>query len=331
MSYVHVLRGGLLESRHKVHAAVVTSQGHLIAQVGNPRFSSFLRSSAKAFQVQPLIPYLQQLGLEERHLAIAMASHAGDAIHVETVLELLARGGVDSAWLRCGIHAPFDPETRKEMRVIGLKPSVLQNNCSGKHAAMLAACVVKGFATDGYYLPEHPLQQEILEVIKTCFATPEIGLGTDGCSVPCFRVPLEQAALAMSKLAEPSTQPEYVDGLELAFNTMRNQPHLIAGKNRSDTVLMQTQANLISKIGAEAYVGVAIRNSKHGHLGIALKIEDGSERARDVAIISILEQLGVLSNPTALESLKNPILKNHAGLEVGEIQAAFDLEILNSQ
>ncbi len=326
MSYVHVLRGGLLESRHKVHAAVVSSQGRLLAQVGNPRFSSFLRSSAKAFQVQPLIPYLQQLGLEERHLAIAMASHAGDSIHVETVLELLARGGVDSAWLKCGIHAPFDPEARKEMRVIGLKPSVLQNNCSGKHAAMLAACLVKGLPIEGYYLPEHPLQQEILSVIRTCFETPDIGLGTDGCSVPCFRVPLEQAALAMSKLAAPNT--EYADGLELAFSTMRNQPHLIAGTNRSDTVLMQTQANLISKIGAEAYVGVAVRNSSHGHLGIALKIEDGSERARDIAIISILEQLKLLSDPDALESLRSPILKNHAGFEVGTIEAAFDLELL---
>ncbi len=328
MSFVHVLRGGLLESRHQAHAAVVNSEGHLIAQVGNPKFSSFLRSSAKAFQVQPLIPHLQQLNLEPRHLAIAMASHAGDAIHVETVLELLARAGVDSAWLKCGIHAPFDPETRKEMRVIGLKPTVLQNNCSGKHAAMLAACLAKGLPTQNYFLADHPLQLEILGIIKTCFGTSDIGVAIDGCSVPCFRVPLENAALAMSRLSEPSQVPEYETGLELAFQAMRNHPHLIAGKDRSDTVLMQTQANLISKIGAEAYVGVAVRNSSHGHLGIAMKVEDGSERARDIAIIQILEQLNVLSDPSALESFRTPVIKNHAGLEVGEYRAAFDLEFL---
>jgi L-asparaginase II len=328
VSFVHVLRGGLLESRHQVHAAVVNSDGRLIAKVGNPSFSTFLRSSAKAFQVQPLIPFLDKLNLESRHLAIAMASHAGDAIHVETVLELLVRAGVDSAWLKCGIHAPFDPETRKEMRVIGLKPTVLQNNCSGKHAAMLAACLAKGLPTQNYYLPGHPLQQEILEVIKTCFGTSDIGMAMDGCSVPCFRVPLENAALAMSRLAEPSRLPGYETGLELAFSAMRDHPHLIAGTNRSDTVLMQTQDNLISKIGAEAYVGVAVRDSSHGHLGIAMKIEDGSERAGSIALLQILEQLNVLSDPSALESLRTPVTKNHAGLEVGEYRAAFDLEFL---
>lgn len=326
MSYIHVLRGGLLESRHQVHAAVVRTDGHLMASVGNPRFISFLRSSAKAFQVQPLIPYLDQLVLESKHLAIAMASHSGDAIHVETVLELLARAKVDSAWLKCGIHPPFDANTRKEMRVIGLKPSVLQNNCSGKHAAMLAACVVKGLPTEGYFLPDHPLQQEIQSVIKTCFDTPNFGIGIDGCSVPCYQVSLEQAALGMARLAEPSRLPEYATGLELAYNAMRAHPHLIAGTNRTDTVLMQSQNNLVSKIGAEAINLIAIRDSKHGNIGIATKIEDGSERVLEVALHSVLMQLGVLSHPEALAAWQNPIIKNHAGLEVGQYQAAFDLE-----
>ncbi len=325
MAYVHVLRGGLLESRHLVHSAVVSSGGRLLASTGNPQFASFLRSSAKAFQVQPLIPHLGALGLNNRHLAIAMASHAGDATHVETVLELLQMSGVDSSWLKCGIHSPFDETTRREMRVIGIKPTVLQNNCSGKHAGMLAACLAKGLPTQGYHLPNHPLQIEILEIIQKCFEVSDIGVALDGCSVPCFRVPLEKAALGMAKLAEPSRQPELALGLEQAFDAMREHPHLIAGTGRADTVLISTQANLISKIGAEAYVGVAVRHSSHGNIGIAMKIEDGTERARDIAIISILEQLGVLSDPNALKPLQTSITKNHAGLEVGEIRAAFDL------
>ena len=325
MSFVHVLRGGLLESRHKVHVAVVAADGRLIASVGNSNFLSFLRSSAKAFQVQPLIPFIESLGLESKHLAIAMASHAGDATHVETVLELLARAKVDSAWLKCGIHTPFDAATRKEMRVIGLKPTVLQNNCSGKHAAMLAACVVKGLPTQTYFLPEHPLQQEIQTVVKKCFATLELGIGIDGCSVPCYQVSLEQAALGMARLAEPNSLPEYESGLELAYSAMRTHPHLIAGTNRTDTVLMQSQNNLVSKIGAEAINLMAVRDSQHGNIGIATKIEDGSERVLEVALHRVLTQLGVLSHPEALAAWQAPILKNHAGLEVGQYQAAFDL------
>jgi L-asparaginase II len=328
MSYVHVLRGGLLESRHRVHAAVVRADGSLLAFVGQPQFMTFLRSSAKAFQVQPLIPFLQDLNLEAQHLAIAMASHAGDARHVEMVLELLARAGVDSAWLKCGIHAPFDAPTRKEMRVIGLKPTVLQNNCSGKHAAMLAACLVKGLPVEGYFLPEHRLQQEIRQVIKLAFAVPELQIGIDGCSVPCFRVSLEQAARGMARLAHPQSLPEFATGFELAFAAMRQHPHLIAGTNRTDTVLMQSQSNLVSKIGAEAINLMAVRHEKLGDLGIATKIEDGSERVLEVALHSILTQLNVLSHPEALQTWQDPIIKNHAGLEVGQFKAALELEFI---
>jgi L-asparaginase II len=324
--HIHVLRGGLLESRHAVHAAVVTPDGRLLASVGNPNHASFLRSSAKAFQAQVLIPHLETLGLDDRHLAIAMASHAGDATHVETVLELLRIVGIDSSLLRCGIHPPFDPATRKEMRVIGIKPTVLQNNCSGKHAGMLAACVARGLPLEGYQWLQHPLQQDILHLLEVVFGTNDIGIGTDGCSVPCFRVPLHHAALGMARLADPSRLPQYQTGLERAYNAMRTHPHLIAGTGRSDTVLMQTQANLVSKIGAEAYVGVAVRDSNLGHIGIALKIEDGAERVRDFALLYLLEQLGVLSDLAATQGLRQSSIKNHAGLEVGEYKPAFAVQ-----
>jgi L-asparaginase II len=324
--HIHILRGGLLESRHRVHAAVVSPTGRLLASVGDPNHASFLRSSAKAFQAQALIPHLETLGLNDNHLAIAMASHAGDSTHVETVLEMLQIVGLDSSLLRCGIHPPFDPETRKEMRVIGIKPTVLQNNCSGKHAGMLAACKARNLPLEDYFLPQHPLQQEILRVLEVAFGTTQIGIGIDGCSVPCFRVPLHHAALGMARLADPSSLPEYQSGLERAYSAMRAHPHLIAGKGRSDTVLMQTQANLVSKIGAEAYVGVAVRDSKHGHIGIAIKIEDGGERVRDFALLHLLEQLGVFSDVAAVADLRQPTIKNHAGLEVGEYKAAFEVE-----
>jgi L-asparaginase II len=328
MGYVQVLRGGLLESRHKVHAAVVNSEGKLIASVGDPHFSSFLRSSAKPFQALSLIPYLEQLGLNSAHLAIAMASHNGEPIHVQTVADLQAKAGVKLEWLVCGTHQPFSVSARAALRAANQKPNVLQHNCSGKHSGMLAACLAKGLPTTGYAQPDHPHQLEIANDICVLMETDSLEIAIDGCSVPCYRVPLERVALGMTRFAAPETAPKtYQSRLEQAFHAMREHPYLIAGEQRIDTALMQNLPSLISKIGAEAFMVLAIRDTSHGNLGIAMKIEDGTERARDIAILRILEQLGIVApNDTSFSSHRNTILKNHAGLEVGEINAAFDLE-----
>ncbi len=328
MGYVQVLRGGLLESRHKVHAAVVNSDGKLVASVGDPHFSSFLRSSAKPFQALSMIPYLETLGLGSEHLAIAMASHNGEPIHVQTVADLQAKSGVKLEWLVCGTHQPFSASARAALKAANQKPNVLQHNCSGKHSGMLAACLAKGLMTTGYAQPEHPYQQEIASDIRALMETDSLEIAIDGCSVPCYRVPLERVAFGMSKFAAPQTAPSsYQTSLELAFSVMREHPYLIAGEHRIDTSLMQHIPNLISKIGAEAYMVLAIRDTQHGNLGIAMKIEDGTERARDIAMLRILEQLNVVApDNTQLSSHRNTILKNHAGLLVGEINAAFDLE-----
>ncbi len=328
MGYVQVLRGGLLESRHKVHAAVLNSDGKLIASVGDPHFSSFLRSSAKPFQALTLIPHLEQLRLGFEHLAIAMASHNGEAIHVQTVADLQAKAGVKLEWLVCGTHQPFSASARAALKAANLRPNVLQHNCSGKHSGMLAACLAKGLTTTGYAQPDHPLQQGIANDIRALMETDTLEIAIDGCSVPCYRVPLERVALGMTRFAAPETAPEaYQSRLEQAFNAMREHPYLIAGEQRIDTDLMENIPKLISKIGAEAFMVLAIRDTQHGNLGIAMKIEDGTERARDIAMLRILEQLNVVApDHSQLSSHRNTILKNHAGLLVGEINTAFDLE-----
>ena len=324
MSYVHVLRGGLLESRHRVHAAVVRPDGSLLASAGNADFTTFLRSSAKPFQAQVLIPFLERFGLDSSHLAIAMASHGGESVHTRVVAELIERAGVDPAWLICGIHAPFDAETRNELRSKNEKPNLLHNNCSGKHSGMLAACLALGLPTQGYATLEHPLQKQILEIMHEILETSDIGVAVDGCGVPCYRVPLHRAALGFAHLATPASLPGQQAGLEIAANAMRAHPYLIAGRNRIDTALMQAIPNAVSKIGAEALIGVGIHTSSHGPLGIALKIEDGGERARDVAITRILEQLGGIDANDLLTFRAEPIL-GVAGDAVGAIQPAFDL------
>jgi L-asparaginase II len=328
MAYVQVLRGGLLESRHRVHAAIVNADGRLLASVGDPHFASFLRSSAKPFQALRLIPHLEQLGLGFEHLAIAMASHNGEVIHVQTVADLQAKAGVKLEWLVCGTHQPFSPTARAALRASNQKPNVLQHNCSGKHSGMLAACLAKGFPTTGYEQPDHALQQQIAADIRTLMELETLEVAIDGCSVPCYRIALERVALGMTRFAAPQTAPiNYQAPLEIAFAAMREHPYLIAGEHRVDTSLMECIPGLISKIGAEAFMVLALRDPQHGPIGIALKIEDGTERARDVAIIRILEQLAVIApSDTRFSSYRKTILKNHAGLQVGEIHAAFDLE-----
>ena len=324
MSYVHVLRGGLLESRHRVHAAVVRPDGSLLASAGNADFTTFLRSSAKPFQAQVLIPFLQRFKLNSSHLAIAMASHGGEAVHTRVVAELLEQSGIDPAWLICGIHAPFDAQTRNELRSRNEKPNVLHNNCSGKHSGMLAVCLALGLPTQGYASLEHPLQTQILEIMQVILETDDIGVAVDGCGVPCYRVPLHRAALGFAHLAAPASSSDHQDGLEIAANAMRTHPYLIAGRDRIDTALMQAVPNAVSKIGAEALIGVGIRSSSHGPLGIALKIEDGSERARDVAVTRILEGLGVIGASDLL-TFRDAQILGVAGDAVGTVQPAFDL------
>ena len=332
MSYVHVLRGGLLESRHRVHLAAIRPDGSLLASVGEPNFSSFLRSSAKAFQAIPLVPVMNRFKLEPQHLAVAMASHAGEDAHVNTVADFQATAGIDPGWLVCGIHWPFDDDARAALRAKGERPSVLHNNCSGKHTGMLAACIARGWPTEGYANPDHPLQLEIAAHIQKLMNLDHLEIGVDGCSVPCFRMPLSNAALGMAKIAAPNLMPEnqsleYEEIFETEFAAMRAHPNLIAGTGLIDTLLMRHVPNLASKIGAESFMLIAVKDSQHGPFGMAMKIEDGNERARDVAMLEVLAQLGLMKrHDTNFSSLSKPILRNHAGLEVGQIRAAFELQ-----
>jgi L-asparaginase II len=332
VSHVHVLRGGLLESRHRIHAAILRPDGSLLTSVGDPNHTSFLRSAAKAFQALPLVPRMERYGLEARHLAVAMASHAGEDIHVQTVQDMQERAGIDPGWLVCGVHAPFNPAARSALKVRGEKPTVLHNNCSGKHSGMIAVSLANGWGHVGYQRPDHPLQQEILRSLQELMSTDEVGIAVDGCSVPCFRVPLRAAALGAVRLANPPSAPEHHrDTLEIAFQAARANPLLIAGTGRIDSVLIEHVPGLISKIGAEAFMLVSVRDTRHGPLGIAMKVEDGAERVLEVAMLSILEQLGMLdTRHPALHGFAHPILKNVAGLEVGTMRSTIALELPSS-
>ncbi len=314
----------------------MTPEGELVARLGDARAATFLRSVAKPFQCLPLLEAggERRFALEPADLAVICASHGGTPAHVARVESLLARGGVTAADLACGAHAPFDRESARALRRAGGVPTALHNNCSGKHAGMLLACRLLGLPTAGYTAPEHPLQVRILAAVAALCGVPEasIGLGIDGCSVPCFHMPLAAAARGYAALAHPEAAGvagERAAVLGRIVRAMTGEPEMVAGPGRFTTRLMQaTGGRVLGKEGAEGVYTVAVRGPVA--LGLALKIADGAERCRDAVVVGLLRQLGSLSGEEcgSLADLARPQLHNWRGIRVGEIVCDAELEIL---
>jgi L-asparaginase II len=336
---VEVRRGPLVESRHRGHLIAVDGSGETVASLGKPETVTFLRSSAKPFQTIPVVSSgaADHFQFTEQEIAIACGSHSGESIHVETVRAMLAKIGLDESALRCGVHEPFNVEVTRQMIRDQQPASALHNNCSGKHAAMLALAKHLGAPVESYDAPGNPVQQMILKTVSqfSGVAVEDIAIGIDGCAVPVFGLSVRAMALAYARLIEP---PKDLDQARAAsqriVKAMIAFPEMVGGtKNRLDTEMIRAAGGrLISKIGAEGVytVGVLPCNDWPHGLGLALKVEDGDDhRARPPAVIDALRQLGVLG-PGELESLSNyspATLRNHRGDHVGEVSAAFTLKV----
>ena len=330
-----VIRGETVESIHRGHLIVVDGAGETLVSLGNPETVAFWRSSAKPFQAIPFLTSgaADRFGFSEQEIALACGSHSGERVHTETAARMLKKIDLSETDLRCGAHLPFDEKRAEEMIRAGEKPTQLHNNCSGKHAAMLAICLDKNFDLQTYERIEHPLQREILQTVSlfTDIAVDEIKLGIDGCAAPNFAVPVAAMARAFARLVAP---PEYFDeatkqACERIVKAMLDFPEMIGGTKRLDTMLMQAgEGKLISKIGAEGVYSAGVLPSADfpTGLGIAVKIEDGDDkRARAVVLIELLRQLGIFDAETLREFSPLPI-KNRRGETVGETRANFKLE-----
>jgi L-asparaginase II len=277
---VTVLRGETVESEHRVHAVAVRD-GEIVASAGNPDLVTFMRSVAKPIQALPLSRAREDL--DDTDLAIASASHLADERQLEAVRTLLAKAPATEDDLECG---PFEG-------------SKLKHNCSGKHAGMLALCRAEGWPTEGYRLPDHPCQQAGLAEVARLAGTDEIPTGIDGCGVVTFALPLIRIAAAFGGI-----DGRVADG-------MRAHPELIRGPRAADTNLMQAFPGWIAKGGAEALICAA---SPDG-LSLALKVEDGAQRALRPALGAFLDTLGLDG------SVFGPIpVRNSRNEVVGEIR-----------
>jgi L-asparaginase II len=318
--------------------AVATPEGTLVASQGDPRAATYLRSAAKPFQALPLL----LAGGEERYalsaadLALICASHSGTPEHTRKAESLLSRGGFTVADLLCGAHAPFDPESARRLLEEGSPPTALHNNCSGKHAGMLLACQLLGFPPQGYVAEDHPLQRLNHGHVATfCRIAPEaIGIGVDGCSVPAYHIPLAAAARGYAALAHPEAAALPADVAAAAGRivaAMTAEPGMVAGPARFTTRLMQvTGGRVLGKEGAEGFYGLAVRGPVA--LGIAVKIADGGERARDSVVLDVLRRMGSLSGSelaALAEAYYAPEIRNWRGLRVGRIEPQVDLTDLD--
>lgn len=336
---VEVRRGAVTESRHRGHIVVIEPDETIVAYLGSPHTVTFLRSSAKPFQALPLLTSgaAVRFGFTDREVALACASHNGEAIHTELVSSMLQKIGLGPEALRCGIHEPFSVELAAKLHADGHSPNVLQNNCSGKHAGMLAVALQMGAAIEDYHLAQNPVQIAIAEVMSQFSGVPvtDMAVAIDGCAVPVFGITMKAMALAYARLVSPPATFDRStrEACARIVRVMSTYPELIGGtSDRLDTEIMRAApGRVISKVGAEGVYTAGILPGEQWPrgLGLALKIEDGDDRrARPTVVIEALRQLGVLRDESleAVAAYAFFPVRNRPGDVVGEVRASFELK-----
>ena len=315
---IEVTRGPLVDSVHSVAACVADARGDVKLSLGDIEAPVYLRSAAKPFIAAAIVEAgtAERFGFEARELAVITASHDGEPFHLEAVRGILAKIGLDESALRCGA---------------GEHASPLSNNCSGKHAGILALCVHLGLDTASYLSAEHPAQQLILEFCgrMTGDAPESFLLGVDGCGIPVFATSLRRAARAFARFATLEGIPAAdARALRTVRDAMIEAPLYVGGTKRFDSALIAaTHGSIVAKGGAE---GVHADALVPQGLGLVLKVVDGNRRATPPAALSLLGELRSFSasESAALERFVRPEVYNVAGRVVGVLRARIPDTIL---
>jgi L-asparaginase II len=310
-----VIRSDLEESVHLGHVAVSDAAGRLVAWAGDPNRIVFARSSMKPLQASVSLAAMRDDDLPVPMLAVMCASHNGEPVHVRTVSALLRRSVLGVSSLRCPPDWPMDAGSRARAR--GSRRVL--HNCSGKHAGMVAASASAGWDLETYLRPTHPLQRRVMKAVLIATGLAKVHVGVDGCGVPVHGLPLASMATLFARLARPERLGPIEPEVTRAIAAMRAEPYLVAGRNRTDTALMREVPGLVVKSGAEGLACAAVLETG---LGVAVKIDDGGDRAAGPALIWALAQLGAVS----IEALArlDPFVRRPVtggGRVVGELSA----------
>ena len=322
-------RGDHLETEHAASVAVVAPDGALRFSAGDPRRETPLRSTAKPFQAHALFASgaVERFGLTTEEIALACASHEASPRHVALAAGLLRRIGLGPEALRCGAHEPGDERARHAL-VLAREPfTALHNNCSGKHAGMLAAALAFGAAAEDYLEHDHPVQRAVRAAHEALSGVPRLPWVIDGCSAPCAVMSVARLARMYAQLAAPAAAPTALaPGLAAAFDAMRAHPDLVAGESVPDTLLMRALPGVVAKRGADGAYALALRETPHGPLGVAVKVHDGSGEARTALVVAVLDALGVTAGvEAALAPLREPRRLNWRGTVVGRWEVRLSL------
>ena len=331
---VEVLRGADLESAHRGALAIVDADGSLHSALGDVERPIFPRSAVKVLQALPLVESgaPERLGLNDAELALACASHGGEARHVQTAASMLAKAGLDKSALECGTHWPYYDVAIKAMAAAGEQPSALHNNCSGKHAGFVCmGCMLAG-AHDrqgyvrGYLQPQHPVMREVTASLQatTGWDLASTPVGTDGCSIPTFAIPLRNLAHAFARVG---TGTGLSTGRAKAAARLRKAvaaaPFMVAGTGRFDTRVMERLGERVfCKVGAEGVYCAALPELG---MGVAIKMDDGNTaRGCEVVMAAVIERLLALDRADSIfmRELSEPQLSNWNGIAVGQLRAA---------
>lgn len=320
---VDVFRGDRVESCHRGAIAIADAKGRLVLALGDVETPVYPRSAVKALQAIPLVESggAETFELTNAELAVACASHTGERVHLEAVASLLAKANLRERDLACGAHWPISEVTSRELLRAGRRPRAIHNNCSGKHAGMLAAAVHLGFDPSGYETPEHPLQVTIARILsETCgVALEPDDMGIDGCSLPTYAMRLRSLAQGFARFGTGTgLLPDRARAAKRLMEACFAAPVLVAGEGRLDTkVLRGLSGAAFTKGGAEA-VHCAVLPELG--LGIALKADDGAKRGAERALVEILAAL-VPKARRVLNDELDGALNNWRGRRVGRLVA----------
>ncbi len=307
------VRSGVVETAHDGAVAVVDADGGLIAHAGDIDRSFFFRSAAKPFQAA--VSQRCGAGLEPTELALACASHDGEAVHLTVVEEMLTRAGLGEADLRCPPEWPLAAAAVRRVVAAGARsPRRIFHNCSGKHAAMLRASLASGWPLDTYLRSDHPLQVAILEfMVEVAGVDRQVGI--DGCGVPVFVTTTRGMATAFARLAHDQD-------LAHIYSVMHSFPGLVSGISNVDAAIAR-HCEAVAKRGAMGTLGVAADH----RLGVAVKCWDGSGPVAGMAAIATLDALGLVpgAGREGLEPFRRPVVKG-GGEPVGAFESRLELQ-----